>query len=111
MPIKSKWIPFKKETIKALPLNQSGVYEVGKAEEDIVLYIGKSDTCIRARLLDHKEKTKFQKCTHFRKQKTDPDEAVRVERKLQLAYKKRYGKLPLLNKITSPRDLYEGILY
>ena len=63
MPIRSKWIPFKLKDIQALPLNQSGVYEIGKSDGDLVLYIGKSETCIRSRLLTHKEKSKFKNCT------------------------------------------------
>ncbi|MFC2047682.1 hypothetical protein ACFLTK_05390 [Chloroflexota bacterium] len=111
MPIKAKWIPFTKVVIEALSMSETGVYEVGKLRGNVVLYIGKSDTSIRARLLDHKGKTKFKVCTHFRKRRTNPDDASRAEKKLQLEYKKQYGKLPPLNKNISPDDQWKGILY
>jgi len=111
MPIKAKWIEFKKEIIENLALKESGVYEIGKAKGDVVLYIGKSDTSIRSRLLLHKGKTDFTICTHFRKRKTDPDDAAKAEDKLLTIYEKQYGKRPLLNKIKSPGDPWKRILY
>lgn len=111
MPIKAKWVLFKKEIIENLAMKESGVYEIGKARGDVVLYIGKSDTSIRSRLLDHKEKTAFTVCTHFRKRRTDPDDAGKAEDKLITEYEKRYGKRPPLNKYKSPSDSWKGILY
>lgn len=104
MPIKAKCVPFKKELIEALSLAESGVYEIGKARGDVVLYIGKSDKSIRSRLLDHKEKTAFTVCTHFRKRKTSPQEAVRAEDRLLLEFKKKHGKYPELNKNKPPKQ-------
>ena len=43
MPIKTKWMPFKIPIIEALSIRESGVYEIGKARGNKVLYIGKSD--------------------------------------------------------------------
>ena len=102
MPIKAKWIPFKKEVIEALAMNESGVYEIGKARGNSVLYIGKSDKSIRSRLLNHKEKLAFKDCTHFRKRKTASDEAAKAEERLLSQYKKLHGKYPKLNKIKPP---------
>ena len=111
MPIKAKWIPFTRTYIEALALQESGVYEVGRQLGNVVLYIGKSDTSVRSRLLDHKEKTRFRACTHFRKRRTSPDTATKAEDKLLSEHKKRYGKYPPLNKIKSPSDPWKGILY
>ncbi len=113
MPIKAKWIPFKKEIIEALSLTESGVYEIGKARGDVVLYIGKSDTSIRARLLNHKEKSAFTACTHFRKRKTSPREASKAESRLLVAFEKKYGCLPKLNKSKAPsnRNPLDEILF
>ncbi|MFC1916580.1 hypothetical protein ACFLX1_00380 [Chloroflexota bacterium] len=111
MPIKAKWIEFKKEIIEYLALKESGVYEIGKAKGDVVLYIGQSDTSIRSRLLIHKGKTDFVACTHFRKRKTSPDDAGKAEDKLITEYEKRNGKRPPLNKNKSPGDPYKNILY
>jgi len=111
MPIKAIWTPFTKAVIQALSINEAGVYEIGKARGNVVLYIGKSDTSIRSRLLNHKEKTRFRACTHFRKRRTNPDDASDAERRLLLAYKKQYNKLPPLNKAMSPDDPWRGIFY
>ena len=100
MPLKTKWTPFKMDVIRALPRYQSGVYEVGKAVGDLVLYIGRSESCIRGRLLSHKEKTKFRSCTHFRKSQTLPYDAKYGERKLIEAYERKHGKLPHINQNT-----------
>lgn len=98
MPIKADWIEFKLENIKTLALNESGVYEVGKQKGNMVLYIGKSDTSIRGRLLDHKEKTKFQICTHFRIRRTAPEDAEGAEGRLMDSFCKAHeGKRPKLN--------------
>jgi len=51
MPIKAKWYPFSKTAIELLPMSESGVYEIGRQMGNVVLYIGKSDTSIRSRLL------------------------------------------------------------
>lgn len=104
MPIKAKWIPFKKEVIEALSLTESGVYEIGKARGNVVLYIGKSDKSLRSRLLNHKEKVAFTACTHFRKRKTSPQEAIRAEDRLLSEFKKTHGRYPELNKIKSPKQ-------
>ncbi len=99
MPIKAKWTPFKKVVIEALSLNESGVYEIGKARGNVVLYIGKTDKAIRSRLLEHKEKTKFVPCTHFRKRRTSPDDADKAERILMDNFRKLHnGNPPKLNK-------------
>ena len=111
MPIKAKWIPFKKDIIEALSMNESGVYEIGKARGDVVLYIGKSDASVRSRLLTHTGETKFIGCTHFRKRKTSPDDAGKAEDRLLESYRKMYGKYPPLNKIKSTGDKWKGILY
>ena len=104
MPIKAKWYPFKKEYIEILPLTESGVYEIGKARGNVVLYIGKSDKSIRSRLLNHKEKVAFTACTHFRKRKTSPGEAGKAEDRLLSEFKKKYGKYPELNKNKPPKQ-------
>jgi len=103
MPIKAKWIPFQKEIIEALSLGEAGVYEIGRARGNVVLYIGKSDKSMRSRLLNHKEKVAFATCTHFRKRKTQPDDAARAERKLLADFHKTHGEYPKLNKIKPPR--------
>ncbi|MBI4330292.1 MAG: hypothetical protein HY673_03295 [Chloroflexi bacterium] len=99
MPIKAEWIPFTDAVIQdALSLKESGVYEIGKKKGDMVMYIGKSDTSIRQRLLNHKEKTRFSTCTHFRKRKTPSDEAANAEARLLADYRKSHaGKNPPLN--------------
>lgn len=103
MPIKPKWIPFDKDIIENLALREAGVYEIGKARGNVVLYIGKSDKSIRSRLLQHKEKTAFAECTHFRKRKTLPDDAERAERKLLSEFKNKHGRYPKLNKNKPPK--------
>lgn len=103
MPIKAKWIPFDKDIIENLALREAGVYEIGKARGNVVLYVGKSDKSIRSRLLNHKEKIAFATCTHFRKRKTHPDDAARAERRLLEEFKNRYGKYPKLNKVKPPK--------
>ena len=99
MPIGADWIEFTLPNIKALALKESGVYEVGKKQGNIVLYIGQSDTSIRSRLLDHKEKAKFhQVCTHFRMRRTRPEDAENAEKRLMDAFCKVHdGKRPKLN--------------
>jgi len=95
MPIKTDWIEFKIENIRALPADLVGVYECGCKRGNKVLYIGKG--VIRNRLLNHIEKKKFlDAVTHFRKRKTDdPDGA---ERRLMDSFCKTHnGKRPLLN--------------
>ena len=111
MPIKAKWTPFTKEVIEALSMTETGVYEIGKQKGDVVLYIGKSDKSIRSRLLNHKEKTAFATCTHFRKRKTSPEDATRAENRLLSEFEKKYGRLPELNKYKSPKQdsLYNSL--
>ena len=111
MPIRNKWQPFKKVFLQELPKGETGVYEVGKAEGDIVSYIGKSDACIRQRLLIHRAESRFNGCTHFRKRITDPNDAQKIEKQLLKQYLKRHNKLPRINKIMSPGDPWESILY
>src|SRR3990172_3368936 len=111
MPIKADWVEFKIGAIKALALNESGVYEIGKKRGDVVLYIGKSDTSIRSRLLTHKAKVVFQGCTHFSKRKTDPDAATEAEAKLIEAFRKSNNdKPPKLNtqKPKTRDDFWRG---
>ena len=111
MPIRNKWLPFTKPVIQDLPMHFSGVYEVGKARGNKVLYIGQSGSSIRARLLTHKGKIDFMECTHFRKQKTEPEYASKTEKQLLTQYIRRYSEKPPINKIMSPGDPWEGILY
>jgi hypothetical protein len=111
MPIKAKWMPFTKLVIEGLPMNESGVYEVGKGIGNVVLYIGKSETSIRSRLLTHKEKTKFRGCTHFRFRRRDPDLVRRAEEILLEDYRKKHDKYPPLNKNKAPGDPYEDYLF
>jgi len=107
MPIKAEWAAFKLENIRLLPSNLVGVYECGRKRGNEVLYIGKGK--IRARLLTHIKEKKFDVVTHFRRRKADnPDDA---EDRLINEYKKRYGKLPLLNKNKPSGDPWKGILY
>ena len=51
-----RW-PYCSETVRPLPRNRIGVYALwlpsGGPEEYECLYVGKSETCIRKRLLDH----------------------------------------------------------
>jgi len=110
MPIRNKWLPFKNSVIQDLPMHISGVYEIGKEEDNIVRYIGKSASCIRSRILTHKGETKFRGCTHFRISKTHPDDARITEGKLLEAYKRKYGIFPPINKNKSPRDELDDIL-
>jgi len=111
VPIRNKWMPFTKLVIQDLPMRESGVYEVGKEQDDIVLYIGHSSSSMRSRLLIHKEKVDFLKCTHFRKRKTDPNDSSKIEKQLIKQYLRQYGIKPPINKIMSPGDPWEGILY
>jgi hypothetical protein len=110
MPLRTKWIPFRLAEIRALPTNQSGVYEIGKSESDTVRYIGKSASCIRSRILTHKRETKFRGCTHFRTSKTHPEDARITEGRLLEAFKRKNGKYPPLNKIPSPKNELDNIL-
>ena len=97
MPIKDDWIEFKKENIRALPLNLIGVYECGYKRGNIVVYIGKG--IIRDRLLDHKEKASFLGITHFRKRKTSSISAAEdAEARLIEQFRKLHnGNPPKLN--------------
>lgn len=51
-----RW-PYRSETVRPLPRNRIGVYALwlpsGGPEEYECLYVGKSEACIRKRLLDH----------------------------------------------------------
>jgi hypothetical protein len=112
MPIKAKWVPFKKEVIEALSMTEAGVYEIGRARGDVVSYIGKSDKSIRSRLLSHKERVSFATCTHFRKRTTKPDDAAKAETKLLSDFKKRHGRYPELNKNKPPeKDWLQKLLW
>ena len=98
MPIKAEWVECKIENIKSLALKESGVYEVGKKRGNVVLYIGMSDTSVRNRLLDHKEKAKFLPCTHFRIRRTLPRDAENAEKRLMDSFCKSHnGNRPELN--------------
>jgi hypothetical protein len=112
MPIKAKWVPFKKEIIEALSMIETGVYEIGRARGNVVLYIRKSDKSIRSRLLSHKERAAFATCIHFRKRKTKPEDAAKAEARLLSDFKKRHRRYPELNK-TKPseeRDFVKKLL-
>jgi hypothetical protein len=104
MPIKSKWIQFSKHLIEALAIEEPGVYEIGKARGNVVLYIGKSETSIRSRLLYHKRLVAFRECTHFRKRRSTRQAAPRAEEILLSEYRKRHGKYPKLNKNKPPGE-------
>jgi hypothetical protein len=108
MPIKAKWVLFRNEIIEALSTTETGVYEIGRARGDVVLYIGKSDKSIRSRLLNHKQKVTFADCTHFRKRKTTPKDAAKAEHRLLSEYQKKHGKYPLLNKNKPPKPNREN---
>lgn len=95
MPIRNVWRPFTKGSIKASASEEAGVYEIGDAKGEVV-YIGKSETSIKSRLLKHKEKSRFRLAKQFRfmpvKYPKDPEE---IENKLCEAYKKKHkGNLP-----------------
>ncbi len=107
MPIKAEWVEFTQTNIKYLGMNDAGVYEVGKKRGDVVLYIGKSTSSIRSRLLTHKAKTNFSSCTHFRFQRTQDADAR--EKRLSDEYKKRFGEKPPLNKSEPPGDTLSSI--
>lgn len=92
-------------------MQESGVYELGYKKSDKVVYIGRSASSIRSRLIDHKEKADFVGVTHFRKRRTSPEKVSAAEVKLLQAYKKQYGERPLFNKNTPSDDPYKGILY
>lgn len=110
MPIKAKWIEFKKANIELISPSETGVYECGHARGDRVVYIGQG--LIRERLLSHKEKTKFIGVTHFRKRKASSSEAPRAEKRLLLDFVKKYGKLPKLNtNMPSKQDWLEKYLW
>jgi hypothetical protein len=113
VPIKATWILFRKEIIEALSTTETGVYEIGRARGNVVLYIGKSDKSVRSRLLTHKGKTAFAACTHFRKRKTKPDDAAKAEAKLLSDFKKTHGRYPELNKNKPPqeRDFVRKLLF
>lgn len=112
MPIKAKWIPFKKEVIEALSPTETGVYEIGTARGNVVSYIGRSETSIRSRLLSHKEKVAFVACTQFRKRKTHPDDAAKAEAKLLSDFKKKHGRYPKLNKNKPPeQDWFKKLIF
>lgn len=113
MPIKAKWILFRKEIIEALSTTETGVYEIGRARGNAVLYIGRSDKSIRSRLLSHKEKIAFAECTHFRKRKTQSEDAAKAETKLLCDFKKKHGRYPKLNKNKPPeeRDFVTKLLF
>lgn len=108
MPIKADWIEFTIAHIKVLGLKDAGVYEVGKKQGDVVLYIGKSTSSIRSRLLKHKERIAFKYCTHFRFRRTEDADAA--EKRLSSTYKKSFGKKPPLNKSEPPGDWRDNIL-
>jgi hypothetical protein len=110
MPLRTKWIPFRLADIRSLPMRQSGVYEVGRAEGDEVRYIGKSASCIRSRILTHRGESKFRGCTHFRTSKTHPEDARITEGRLLEAYKRKNDKYPPLNKNKSPKDELDDLL-
>ena len=111
MPITAKWIPFNRASIEALAIKESGVYEVGKALGNIVLYIGRSEASIRGRMLTHKGETRFRGCTHFRFRRANPDSVQKAEDRLLEGYKKQHGKYPPLNKNKSGDNYWKGILY
>ena len=82
MLINRVWRPFTKSDIKASSSEEAGVYEIGNAKGEVV-YIGKSESSIKSRLLKHKEKSRFRLAKQFRfmpvKYPNDPEE---IENKL-----------------------------
>ncbi len=95
MPIKADWKLFDLPTCRMCP-EDSGVYELGYATNGIVVYIGKSNSSLKSRLMKHIERKDFTDVTHFRFRKTE--EARRAEYRLLSEYRKRHGKLPKYNK-------------
>ena len=70
MPIKADWYSF--DNVKLAP-DASGVYELGYRSNGAVVYIGSSESSIRARLVKHIERRDFVGVTHFRFRKTSHD--------------------------------------
>jgi hypothetical protein len=95
MPIKADWLQFDLPTCRYCP-DSSGVYELGYATNGLVVYIGKSNSSVKSRLMKHIERKDFIGVTHFRFRKTD--EARHAEYRLLSEYRKKHGKLPKHNK-------------
>lgn len=104
MPIKAKWYNFNQATIAP---EVPGVYEIGYESNGLVVYIGKSGTSIRTRLVLHTKRKDMGNATHFRFRKTNDAEVA--ERKLLLEYKKQYGKYPRFNKNLPPDDSLDSL--
>jgi hypothetical protein len=94
----SKWFSFSSGHADLAP-DGAGVYELACKEH--IVYIGSSETSIRAIIQKRIGQKTFGKVTHFRFCKTDPGEAQVLENKLCLEFKKRYYRLPSLQK-TAP---------
>lgn len=104
MPIKAKWYNFDHASLAP---ETSGVYEIGYESNGLVVYIGKSGTSIRSRVVSHTKRKDMGNATHFRFRKTNNAESA--ERKLLLEYKKQHGKYPRFNKNLPPDDSLSSI--
>lgn len=97
MPIKARWYSFNDANLAPA---EAGVYEVGYASNGMVVYIGKSGTSIKSRLVLHTKRKDLGDATHFRFRKVRDAEAA--ERKLILEYVKKYDRRPRFNKNLPP---------
>lgn len=96
MPINQKWYSFTDEVVSLIP-EKSGVYELGNAKTDVVVYIGSSESSIRSRLREHRKMKRFMKVSHFRFKRVASEDARNMEAKLVADFKKAHkGKLPRL---------------
>jgi len=87
-----------------------GAYQL--AYKDVIVYIGKAENSIKARLHAHRKRKTFMRVTHFCFIRTDrASEARDLERKLcEQFMKKNHGKLPRLMERKPPerrKDLWE----
>jgi excinuclease UvrABC nuclease subunit len=72
----------------------SGVYFL--YQENILVYIGKSDTSVKKRILNHdKDKKDF---NSYRYIYVPPNQTRKVEKDELKKYMKRYGQLPFYNR-------------
>lgn len=99
MPIKAEWKPFNLTICRMCP-EKAGVYEIGYAANGMVVYVGKSNSSLKSRLMKHIERKDFIDVTHFRYRLTE--QARHAEYRLLSEYKKKYSKLPKHNKSMPP---------
>jgi len=100
MPIRNKWRDFNEQEINRVP-EVAGVYELGDANEHVV-YIGSSESSIRARLLTHIKARKTVRVEYFRFKKLDSwdsSDPKEEEGRLVRQYRKQNrGKNPRLQE-------------